>query len=487
MPGFQIVEKLRKGFLGNLSILLKNYGFYGLPWAETDLQAKVRLGNSKEIFAQLQLGLHEEIGKKLYSQRLARITLRNLFRLPNPVYYSLLPHITFMGNGLEPLWINESGGASIAWYNHQGQRILLIGLNVEEEIIRHRQGDPIRAKITPIVDRETWGYPGERPLYLFQDQLLDKFPTQPWADNFGFFVAETFARICSFPLIEPLPGGAKGAVILTGDDDQAPLEKYWEQLNILGDFPITYFLHFKTKHTKETLANLPQSVQFGLHPDALDRPDQYESLCCEQLALINRLTGRHVRTVRNHGYLNQGYLGHLSVWEKNGLRLDTNYPGLDGTALNGSFLPMPVRRLDGSWSDHYSLLTTFGDGMLFALQLNPKQAIKRIRKIVRQIEMSRPGVVVLNFHPDNIGVTYELHRFVLGLSRRPGWIALGLESYLEWLEMLESLELEPLGRKRFKLRCPARVKGMVIRYPIEDGWRLQKLETWSDQIEILLA
>ncbi len=340
---------------------------------------------------------------------------------------------------------------------------------------------------TPSHERECWGFSGERPLYLFRDHILPEYATQPWVDHLGFFLAETLSRMSGYPLVEPLPAGARGAIILTGDDDQAFLDKYEEQLRVIGKMPITYFLHHRTRHNSETIQHLPPNVELGLHPDALDAPEQYEKLCVEQSETICCLAGRPMRLVRNHGYLNRDYLGHLPCWEQTGLKLDVNYPGLDGTALNGSFLPMRLRRPDGQWSEHYSLLTGFGDGMLPILGFNSEEGVKRIRRVARQIENSHPGVLVFNFHPQNITETRDLHEAVLVISRRPGWVALGLETYLNWLETLESLKLEPLGGGRYKLTAPGKVQGLVLRQPIQGGWRRHVLEPWCEEIEIHLS
>jgi len=243
-------------------------------------------------------------------------------------------------------------------------------------------------------------------------------------------------------------------------------------------------LHPRTRHTPETIRNLPRTVQLGLHPDALDHPEEYDNLCAEQRQKICTLVGRPMRIVRNHGFLNRDYLGHLQPWEENGLKLDVNYPGLDGTALNGSFLPMRVRRADGTWSEHYSLLTLFGDGMLYALQLTPEKAVERIKNIAKQIEASHPGVIVLNFHPENIADTRNLHREVLTIARRSGWIALGLEDYLEWLEILENLHIQTLGSNRFRMISPVEVNGLVLRFPVRKDCCRRKLPSWSGQIEV---
>ena len=245
----------------------------------------------------------------------------------------------------------------VAWHRSARRRTLLIGLDIEEEMVRHRQGDPTKVDTARV--KSAFGFDFERPNYLFEDQLHPQYRTIPWADHLGFYLAETCARLSGYPLIEPLPQGARAAVVLTGDDDQAFLEKYAEQLRIVGRLPITYFLHPLTRHTRETLEHFPPNVELGLHPDALDKPDTYDQLCMEQAQQICHLSGKLMRIVRNHGYLNRGYLGHLNAWKENGLKLDVNCTGIEGTALNASFLPMRLRQRDGTWAEHYNLLTLF--------------------------------------------------------------------------------------------------------------------------------
>jgi hypothetical protein len=425
---------------------------------------------------------HDESGGQFYYAGSPK--RRWLFTRPQPAYRALLQHTSFTGDAVEPVWVNDSGRASVAWLNDGPRRTLLVGLNVVEEMIRYRQGDPRKADSS--CGKSALGFEFERPIYLFEDQILPAYRTVPWADRLGFFLAEILSRLTGCPLIEPLPGGARGAVLLSGDDDQAWLEKYDEQLRMVGDMPITYFLVPQTKHTGASLARLASNVELGLHPDALEEPQSYDRLCAEQAAQIRNLTGRKIRTVRNHGFLNRGYLGHLRAWEDNGLALDFNYPGVDGTALNGSFLPMRVRRADGSWSGHYSLLTGFGDGMIEALRMSGRQAARRIRRVAGQIEASRPGVLVCNFHPQNVANTAALHREALRLARRSGWVALGAESYLDWLETLEALEIER-GDGGFVLTSPRPVAGLVLRVPADGAWQRRALPPWSGRIDVGLS
>jgi len=389
-------------------------------------------------------------------------------RRETPIYRALLPHAVFQGPALQPLWADSDGRASLAFVGEGPLRTLLVGFDVVDEIVRWRQGDPVRA--VGEGSRTKFGFGFERPNYLFEHQLDPARPTLPWADQLGFALARCLCELAGWPLIEPLPGGLRGLVIFTGDDDQAYLERYEEQLRLVGQLGVTYYLVPNTRHTRETLARLPANVELGLHIDALDKPENYVQACRDQAHFLRGLTGRPCRTLRNHGYLNDGYLGHLPAWEENAIALDLNLPGVDGTALNGSFLPLRVRRPDGTWSEHYSLLTTFGDGMIHALGMGQWQAGRRIRALVRQIEATQPGVLVFNFHPQNVSGTRSLHRAVRRLAKRSGWAALGAESYLAWLEILEGLRVD-LSDGSIELHSERTVEGLVLRVPTRGRWR----------------
>jgi hypothetical protein len=392
-----------------------------------------------------------------------------------PVFHALLPFLSFTGPGVRPVWTTADGRAVLAWCEHEGARHLLSGIPVVEEVVRHTQGDPRQAEVA--TDKSCWGFPHERPNYLFQGQLHPGYRTTPWADLLGFTLAELLAELTGLPLIEPLPGGAAGAVLLTGDDDQAWLEKYEHQRRCVGDFPITYFLLPWTRHTPATLAKLPPTVELGLHVDSLDAPERYAERCAEQCRAVGALCGRPVRSVRNHGFLSDGVSGHVPAWEEAGLALDVNLPGLDGTALSGSFLPFRVRRPDGSWASHRTLLTAFGDGMLSICKLTERQAVRRIRRLVRQVESTRPGVLVFNFHPQNISDTERLHRAVVALGRRKGWAALGIERYLAWLEARDRVRLRRGPDGAVEVIAARPVPGLVVRRWGPRGWHRSTLAT----------
>jgi hypothetical protein len=465
--------------LSDLALSLKQYGLFALPNPElivcdiNFIRHEVQEGRTKE---------------ELFYKNQQRRNIYQLFCLlgrPLPAYQPLLSHNIIARTGeIKPILLDKSGGSILSRYYVQGREVLVSGCKLIEEITRYRQGDP--AKVETTAYKGGLGFDYERPNYLYEDQLHPQYRSIPWADNLGYLLSEELARLTNIPLLEPLPYGAKGLVIITGDDDQAYLEKYDEQLKAIDGLPITYFLHPLTRHTPETLAKLPANVEIGVHPDALETPCAYDSLCAEQTSFVRILSGKPVRTVRNHGFLNDGYWGHLKPWEENGLELDVNIPGVDGTALNGSFLPFRVRRADGTWSPHYSLLTAFGDGIVFALGMTDRQAARKIRSLASQIENSNPGILVFNFHPQNIDHTRLMHRAVVKLARRRGWHCMGLESYLDWLKMLDTLSVISTNDGIvIRSSIPTTIEGLVLKYPhSKDKWQRMQLPPWSESIAV---
>jgi hypothetical protein len=309
--------------------------------------------------------------------------------------------------------------------------LLLVGTNLAGDLVRYRQGDPGCAQKRP--DKMLWGIPGERPNYLFDGQLDGESPHERHADWWAMALAQTIAVKLGTSLEPILPRGAAGAVVLTGDDDQAHLEKYAEQLALIGETPITYFLHPLTRHTAKTLRGLGRRVDLGLHPDALDAPMQYGERFAENAEWFQRLTGKRALSVRNHGYLNDGYWGHLHAWCNGGVRISSNLPGVDGRALNGSLLPARIA-YDGRLTEHWSILTAIGDGVRFALGMSERQAADCVRSLGERIKGSGlPGVVVLNLHPQNVTVARSMHDAALELMRG-GFLAWNLRDCLAWFE-----------------------------------------------------
>lgn len=338
----------------------------------------------------------------------------------------------FEGSTLQPVVMTEEGGMVWSWLPRGEGGILLVGTNLSADLVRLRQGNPSKALERP--GDPMWGIAGERPNYLF-DQQMDGLPrharpADEWCEVLASFIA-TKLGCRRRPL---LPGGAPGAVVITGDDDQAYLEKYAEQLKLLGNTPITYFLHPLTRHTPATLTSMlgKSSIDLGIHPDALESPRDYARVLKEQCAWFERLVGKRASSLRNHGFLNDGYWGHLKPWVDEGISFSSNIPGLDGCAVNGSLLPARVYD-KGYLTGHWSVVTAIGDGVRYVnggkSDVESANCIFDLADAIRQSAI--PGVMVLNFHPQNVGDTRAMHLAAREVIRS-GFIAWNMRDCLDW-------------------------------------------------------
>lgn len=333
----------------------------------------------------------------------------------------------------EPVVGDETGRPAWIWRKIGRGGALFVGTDLAGDLLRYRQGDPAAASSRPTEPR--WGYSGERPNYLFEAQLAGEARDERHADWWCEALAHAVAKRSGLARAPMLPGGAPGAVVITGDDDQAALANYARQTELLGRLPITYFLHPLTKHDRRSLDLLSKgrNVELGLHPDALDAPERYAELLNEQVRWFERLTGRRPLTVRNHGFLNDGYWGHAQSWSAQGIVASSNLPGVDGHVLNGSLLPAKLWLGDAS-ADHWSILTTIGDGVVFALNWSDEQCTRCVKDCAQSIrESGVPGVIVLNLHPDNVERTRALHEAARSVVAG-GFLAWTLRDCIAWFQ-----------------------------------------------------
>lgn len=354
---------------------------------------------------------------------------------------TLHPYTVYAGG--ETLATDDGGRTS--WL--AAGALLVVGTDLGADLVRYRQGDPARAGDAPDA---IWDIAGERPVHLFEHQLEPARPFERHADHFAMALTDAVTRVTARVPEPLLPGGAAGAVVVTGDDDQAELATYDRQLGLLGGTPITYFLHPLTRHDRKTIRRLAgrRQVELGLHPDALDAPERYRERLHEQVGWFVGLTGRRPTSVRNHGYLSDGYWGHLPAWLDEGIAINANLPGLDGRVLNGSLLPARVV-YDGTLTPHWSVLTAIGDGVVFVHGESGEQAADRIRAYAATLRSSGiPGVVVLNLHPQNLHATEAMHHAALDLVA-DGFVTWTLRDCLTWFAARDGAQRPAAaGRRR---------------------------------------
>ena len=335
--------------------------------------------------------------------------------------------------GAECIVSSKDGDSVWLWLGAGRGGFFIVGTDLPEDLVRYRQGDP--AMESRGSNGQTWGSEFERPLHLFEGQIEGEPPHERHADSWATTLAEVTATKASLTLAPLLPGGAPGAIVITGDDDQASLERYDEQIALLADAPITYFLHPKTRHTRRTLKRMQRRarVDLGIHPDALDAPDRYGALLREQVEWFRQLVQAAPVALRNHGFLSSGYWRHLPHWVAENISISSNIPGLDGRVLNGSLLPARIV-YEGALTSHWSLLTAIGDGVVFIQDKQGERAADCVRELVQHIKDSRlPGVVVLNLHPQNVNSTRSMHLSAME-AISGGFQAWTLRECLEWFQ-----------------------------------------------------
>jgi hypothetical protein len=379
-----------------------------------------------EFATAFDVSIVEKLGETPALFRNAPATFEKLRRLRTLHHYTAYKATTGI-----PV-VEDAQGRKIWLYQPVGTAgIFFVGTDLPSDLVRYRQGDPLAALNRPTEPK--WGIPGERPNYLFDAQLAGEDPNERHADWWCETLADALTKLCGVRRRPMLPNGAPGAIVVTGDDDQAYLVRYEQQREALGSLPITYFLHPLTKHDETSLQKLKldRRVELGLHPDALDNPNHYAELFSEQAKWFKRLTGADARLVRNHGFLNDGYWGHARSWIEHGITGSSNLPGFDGQILNGSLLPARLL-LDDGLTDHWSILTAIGDGVVFVHGWDDHESADCILRLADRIrESGIPGVIVLNLHPENIEKTGGMHEAVRKIAES-GFVSWTLGECLDW-------------------------------------------------------
>lgn len=317
--------------------------------------------------------------------------------------------------------------------------LLLIGSDLAGDLALIRQGAPAAAALRPAT--ALWGIDGERPNYLFENQLDPVDPFDRLADRWIWTLRSALVGRGGVAVRPVLPFDAPGAVIVTGDDDQASIDAYKGQAQRLGRLPTTYFLHPLARIDRRTMARVAhdRAVEWELHPDALDAPDRYAERLSDQCAWYTAFMGRKPRMLRNHGFLNDGYWGHAAAWLDNGIVGSSNLPGLDGRILNGSLLPGRLA-LGGELTCHWSVLTAFGDGVYFVHAWDAAKAFDAVLEAGRRIvESGIPGMLVLNLHPANHDSAASMHEAAHALVKELGFAAMNLGGALAWFDRADSV------------------------------------------------
>jgi len=118
---------------------------------------------------------------------------------------------------------------------------------------------------------------------------------------------------------------------------------------------------------------------------------------------------------------------------KYGVKSSSNIAGLDGRIISNSLLPFPLV-LDNEITNHQSIVTAFGDGMVFALRMTDNEASQRVIDFSNDMRRDvSDGALVINLHPQNVDSTPQLHMAIRQLVES-GFVPTTLTSLVEKFE-----------------------------------------------------
>jgi hypothetical protein len=102
--------------------------------------------------------------------------------------------------------------------------------------------------------------------------------------------------------------------------------------------------------------------------------------------------------------------------------------------LNGSLLPARLA-LDGQLTPHWSVLTSFGDGVFFIHEWDGARAQAAVMAEGRRIlESGVPGILVFNLHPANHEKAAGMHQAARALLDELGFAAMTLGDAIRWFQ-----------------------------------------------------
>lgn len=338
-----------------------------------------------------------------------------------------------------PILRNTQNQYEAILQNYKKGRILWIGPNILDEIVRYRHGDP--SLPTPEIDYDLNACTCERPQYRFLNQLAQTRKHLPEADLWGWWLAGAIKWLLpEVPWICPLPSGASIALLISGDEDECHSELIDSLAATTSKSAVPYTL-FTTRTTNldgTQLSKLAESgFQYALHPVVQSTPEDYVQELRGQINDFHDKFEAPPSSVRNHMHLHSGYMDFHKIWEEAGLCMEFNYPGADGTVLNGSYLPLNSC-LNGKWLSLQSCITLFSD---YVFQTETTHAQKRFSQTLAAMRSGLPGYFTCNFHPFNIKQSRKAIRWLAKQTRKKDCIALGVNDLLSFQAKRDSIEI----------------------------------------------
>lgn len=240
-----------------------------------------------------------------------------------------------------------------------------------------RQGDPANAEKVPEGDGCA------RPTHMASRFEAGEAARVPFADLIARALVQLAIEALPFPcpLINHMPGDAPALLLYSGDEDFAPIHANDEELDYLahhGARMDLYIIPDNTHSQPQDIARYLKHNDLGPHPNlrpfdgrpVSERLAQLES----QIKLFTEKFGVQPLTLRNHCTAWAGYMEHVEILEKCGVKMDGSYfpgrymRGFDSSPYGafGGAMPMKFTRPDGNLLDVYQQHTIISDDVFFA-------------------------------------------------------------------------------------------------------------------------
>lgn len=255
-------------------------------------------------------------------------------------------------------------------------RLIALAFDLPRCVMMLRQGDPDRKGYVPEGDG------AERPSHMACEIESAEAGWCPYADLLARLLVELIERNVNHPtpLLHHLPGDMPSVLLYSGDEDAAPVSNTNDQMTELtarrGRMDL-YIIPDWTYSSADDLARYAKHHDLGPHPNL--RPCDGKPIA-EKLARLEqqindfkKLTGIEPLTLRNHCTAWAGYMQHIEVLERCGLRMETSYFSSDYMRGRryapynsfGGAMPMRFAHPDGTLLNVYQQHTQFADDVLF--------------------------------------------------------------------------------------------------------------------------
>jgi hypothetical protein len=255
--------------------------------------------------------------------------------------------------------------------------IVCIAFDLPRCIMLMRQGDPALAEWRP--NNEGCA----RPSHMAARFEAGEASWMPFVDLIGRAIVQLAVDALPFPCptLNHMPGTAAAVLLFSGDEDAAPVAASIDECDYVtehGGRMDLYIIASATHSTADDAKHYLRHHDLGPHPDlrSLDGAPIADRLALleSEIKLFTEKFGVEPLTVRQHCTAWAGYMEHIEVLEKCGVKMDSSYftgrilRGFDSSPYGtfGSAIPMKFTRPDGRLINVYQQHIIMSDDVFFA-------------------------------------------------------------------------------------------------------------------------